>query len=199
MLLNRRASAAYDKGMAVRQGITVEEYLALPERRPWLEYDEGEVCAKVPPDFFHTAISGRVDRALGRHTDRAGGFYGPEGRVELRRQGKPIRYYLPDVAYWAPGRPIRGPRAMHPPTLTVEVMSPGQSLARARRKCRRFVEGGVAVAWLIDPRRQVVEVFDAEHDAFEVAEGVLRHAALPGFTLAVEAIFEGLEDEPIVE
>ena len=37
--------------MAVsQQQITLEEFLALPEQKPALEYFDGEVTQKVPPD-----------------------------------------------------------------------------------------------------------------------------------------------------
>jgi Uma2 family endonuclease len=186
--------------MLTKHGVTIEEYLALPERKPYLEYDDGEVVQKMAADFFHSAVAERLLDALKAYRRYAGGWSGPETRVELRRDGHPVRYYVPDVAYWAQGRPIRGPRAMHRPTLAVEILSPDESRIQQRRKCRIYRAHGVDVAWFVDPWHQVVEVFEGERDGDTLNDNEsLTSPALSGFSMRVEELFEGLNEVPIYD
>src|SRR5690606_25618565 len=97
--------------------------------------------------------------------------------------------------YWAPDRPIEGPRAMRPPTLAAEIRSPGQSIESMRERCRFFLTNGVDVCWLVDPSSQTVEVFDKADAAASSlrADDTLRAPQLPGFALAVSDLFAVLD------
>ena len=50
--------------MPVRQRISVEDYLALPEEKPYLEYVNGEVYRKPTPHWMHVALVERIADAL---------------------------------------------------------------------------------------------------------------------------------------
>ena len=80
------------------------------------------------------------------------------------------------------------------PTLAVEVRSPGESLNAQRAKCRQFRENGVAVCWLVDPASRTVEVFEDGRDGERLQGAVsLASSHLPGFSLAIEALFAVLD------
>lgn len=180
--------------MTVRQRISVEDYLALPEEKPYLEYDNGEVVQKMAPDIRHMRLAGELIVELGLWARKHGGDSGPEGRVEFRAEDGTY-FRLPDVAYWAPDRPIEGARAMQPPTLVAEIRSPGQSLADMRERCRFFLANGVDVCWLVDPSGRTVEVFDkpdAEPSTLRAGD-TLRATQLPGFELPVADLFAVLD------
>jgi Uma2 family endonuclease len=182
--------------MVTKPRLTVEEYLALPERKPYLEYDEGESVQKMAPDAYHVQVAGRLLEWLVDYRRLRGGILGPEPRLELPDDAGGSRFLIPDVAYWAPGKPFHGPRAMHPPTLAIEILSPGESRERQRRKCRIYIAHAVDVAWLIDPRRQTVERFGEGHDGDAIKSGELTAAVLPGLSIPIAALFEGLDEEP---
>lgn len=170
----------------------VAEYLAIPEEAPYLEYLDGEVVQKVAPDFHHMVVTKHLIVELAAYEREYGGVSGPEGRVEFRLGGGTF-FRLPDVDYWAPGRPVQGTRAMNPPTLAIEVSSPGQAIAGLRDKCRQCRAAGVEVCWLFNLDARRAEVFDATNDGTPRAEGVLAAAALPGFQLALDELFALLE------
>src|SRR6059058_4131031 len=53
-----------------QRGISLEEFLKLPERKPALEYAEGEVTQKVSPRAHHSALQGEL-------VERINGFARP--------------------------------------------------------------------------------------------------------------------------
>ena len=179
--------------MAVRQRISPEEYLDLPEEKPYLEYINGEVVPKVAPDIRHLVLADEVQFRLHLYRREVGGLSGPEGRVEFDLVGE-IRFLLPDVAYWAPDRPIEGTRAMLPPTLAVEIRSPGQPMDQMRARARFFLANGVDACWIVDAESRTVETFDRGFPVQLLREAdILESPALPGFSLSLVELFAALD------
>ncbi|MCC7364725.1 MAG: Uma2 family endonuclease [Dehalococcoidia bacterium] len=174
--------------------MTVEQYLALPEEKPYREYAYGEVVSKAMPNEDHGAIAFAIQAALLPVVREFGGRAGPEFRVRFDTERGP-EYRLPDVAYWRPDRPRRDGEDMLPPTLAVEVRSPGESLASLREKCRYYRRYGVDICWLVDPNARTIEIFDAASDGLTRREGdELATPLIPGLRLPVASIFAALED-----
>lgn len=182
----------YNERMVTKHGLTVEEYLALPEEKPYLEYANGEVVPKMAPDRKHAGLAGEISYRLGSYRREHGGFFGPEGRVGFLDR-RDTRFLLPDVAYWAPGREV-GERILAPPTLAIEIRSADQAMAGLREKCRYYREHGVDVCWLVDPVGNAVEVFEGPKDGLVVGPGgVLESVHLPGFAIDVEELFAAVD------
>ena len=110
------------------------------------------------------------------------------------------RYTLlgPDVAFTRYDRmPESPPDKFVPvmPDLAVEVLSPSESLTRAREKAEVYLRNGTSVVWLVQPEKRGVEVcrlIDVSHLQIEFVghEGTLSgDRILPGFTLDVSQIF----------
>jgi Uma2 family endonuclease len=175
--------------------MTVEEYLALPEEKPYLEYVDGEVVEKPVAGVKHGVVTDEVIGALRAYRSTRGGFSGPEIRVRFSTQ-RGAQFRVPDSSYWAPGRPMRDGNIGLPPTLAVEVRSPDQTAASQRRKCRSMHEDGTDVCWLFDPDHRTVEVF--EGGTVRVLRGAaeLTSAHLPGFALRLADIFAVLDELP---
>lgn len=178
--------------MVIQHGLGIEEYLALPEEKPYLEYIRGEAVPKMAPDWLHFNLAKRILIALADYERAHGGSSGVEGRVRFEDDAD-LRYLLPDVAYYGPGRPQRIGGAMAPPALAVEIRSPGQPLESQREKCRYYRAHGVDSAWLVDAEARAVEIFEGSaRRVLEVGED-LTSIALPGFSLPVADLFAGLE------
>src|SRR5262245_18839256 len=65
----------------VRENLTLEEFLRLPEEKPYLEYIDGRIEAKVSPQFKHSLIASRLTQHLNQFSQPANlGF----ALVELR-------------------------------------------------------------------------------------------------------------------
>jgi Uma2 family endonuclease len=162
--------------------MTPEEYLALPEEKPHLEYVDGMVVQKPMPDEAHGRLTFRIGFLiqvwLGDSPARIGG--------EIRaRLGELPNFRLPDLSYWAPDAPFGN---QQPPTLAVEVRSKDQTLAELRRKCEFLRSSGVETCWLIDPVARTAEIYEGRAKAGRPATE-LAAACLPGFRLPVAELF----------
>ncbi len=104
---------------------------------------------------------------------------------------------IPDLAFisWdkLPGH--QSPREPIPdlvPDLAVEILSHGNTKAEMTRKVREYVQAGVTLVWLIDPRKRAARVFSS------VEKSVLVHAdqaldggtVLPGFVLPLANLLD---------
>ena len=97
---------------------------------------------------------------------------------------------IPDLSFitWdrLPGR--ESPREAIPdlaPDLAVEVLNEGNTKPEMARKVREYFDAGVALVWLIDPRKRTARVFSAVgKSALVRADQTLDGGAvLPGFVL----------------
>ncbi len=181
--------------MVVRQKLSVDEYLALPEEKPYLEYIDGEAVPKMAPDWSHLRLAQQSAGHLWLYAGHHGGWAGPEGRLQFgERPGAQFR--LPDVAYWAPARMPSNPHGPITvfPTLAVEVRSPGQPLEEMRERCRFYRRHGIEAAWLVDPDARTVELFEAGREGELLAAGAtLTSPHLPGFALGLTELFAVLD------
>lgn len=167
--------------------MTPEEYLALPEEKPYLEYVDGMVLQKPMPNEDHSLLAMEVGFRLKLWTTSFGGRVGVEARTRL---GVLPNFRLPDVSYWSQGT-ARGDDTL--PNLAVEIRSPGQTMGELRQKCRFYRSMGVDACWLIDPVSCTAEAFEGERDA--VAVEVLAAGCLPGFVLPLATLFAVLDEE----
>ena len=148
--------------MAVtRRGLTLEEFLGLPEEKPALEYVDGAVRQKLAPKPRHSAL--QVWFTVWLETR-----LGPTrlGRVftELRTTFAGTSH-VPDVAVYRWERVPRdaarrlASEALSPPDLAIEIRSAGQALRDLSRTCEWYVEHGVPVALLVDDTDESVRVY----------------------------------------
>ncbi|WP_119065746.1 Uma2 family endonuclease [Aggregatilinea lenta] len=102
--------------------------------------------------------------------------------------------YIPDVAFVSAQRQPEAserPYSPVPPDLAVEVLSPSNTPHEMRIKVVNYLSVGATV-WIVDPDRQVVEVYAPGQPVKKVGiNGSLSGVAvLPGFELPVKNIFE---------
>ena len=166
--------------------MTEEEFLALPDEKPGLEYIDGLVVQKPMGDEEHGVLAGEFIIRLGAHRARFGGRVGPEIRARFPESN----YRLPDVSYYAKGKQFG---RQLPPTLAVEIRSPGQTHNELRAKCRFFLANGVEECWLVDPRLRTIEQFSGEDEFILGADQTLISTALAGFELVLAELFAVLE------
>jgi Uma2 family endonuclease len=177
----------------VREKLSLEEFRALPEQKPYLEYWNGEIVQKMAPQRSHHELQDEIAARLREYRRERGGHSGPEPTIAFANPTD-TRELIPDVAYWAPEKPVGGP-IMQPPTLAVEIRSSGQSATLLRGKCRYYRANGVDAAWLVDPESRTVEVFDAERDGVALRkDDTLESPDLPGFALPLKELFAVLDD-----
>ena len=108
----------------------------------------GQVCVNVGAKI-HAFIA---DRRLGYVFDSSTGFRLPGGNVRL-----------PDVAFVARGR-FAGEQVPEgfsdvPPDLAIEVLSPDDRSRDVLDKVGEYLQAGVRLVWVIDPRRRTAAVY----------------------------------------
>ena len=161
-----------------------DQFLALPEAKPYLEYVDGVVLQKPMANTEHSILAAALAFEMGIYVRQRGGWVGVEARAAF---GELPNYRLPDVSYWSPDR---SPTDDSLPTLAIEIRSPSQTLGELREKCRAFRRNGVDACWLIDPASRTAERFEGIRDAeFIVESGSLSSDRLPGFVLPLRQLF----------
>jgi Uma2 family endonuclease len=180
------------------QRLTAEEFLKLPEQKPYLELIDGEVVQKPLPQEQHgwlASVLGELINVFARRRKLAAAF------VELRgRFGRDV--LLPDVAVYRWERLGRDAARkltntyQGPPDIAIEIVSPDQTVGEMVAKCRRYLANGVAVALVIDPDAEVIILchLDGTTTTLRDDDRVDLDSVLPGFELTPRALFDTLRD-----
>jgi Uma2 family endonuclease len=184
--------------MAIRvQAHTLEEFLALPERKPALEFADGVITQKVSPKGHHSAlqldIAERLNAAA-RPRKRARAF--PELRVSFAGVSR-----VPDVVLYRWDRiPVdESGRLVNdftvPPDVTIEIVSPRQGVNALVGRCAWYISHGVCLALLVDPTDESVTAFQegAAPAYWRGSDRIDLGEILPGFDLTVEGLFDTLQ------
>lgn len=162
------------------------------ERHPGrCELINGELIEMSPMGYDHGTVMGSVHVALA-----------------VWARGRPFRTLVGDVGFiWSPDT-VRAPdvaiitteqaenaprRGFLPfaPVLAVEVVSPGDQYSEVHGKAEGWLAHGTALVWIVDPRRQTVEVCTPGmpvrtlHADDELTGG----SALPDFACRVGELF----------
>jgi Uma2 family endonuclease len=184
--------------MVVRQKLyTVEEFeqfIAQPDNADRLfELVEGEIVEKVPTEL-HSLIAGNIYAAL-REYVKAHGLGRVVFEVRYRLPDDPHNARIPDVSFTRTERllPVVEQGAVpQMPDLCVEVQSPDDTPKAMRDKAAYYLANGTRLVWLVYPKKRLVEALypDGEFDIFSNGETVSGGELLPGFGLAVHAVFE---------
>jgi Uma2 family endonuclease len=179
-------------------GLTLEQFLELPEEKPALEYFRGRVTRKMSPNAHHgrlQAFAVRVFEDLATPTGTAVAF------VETRETYRDAdASFVPDVSIFHVDRvPIdeRGEVVLNlwvAPDIAVEILSPGQTIGSQIDRCRWYVENGVRAAVFVNPRTRTARVFRPgwESDLLRGADRIELTDVIPGVSLPVDELFAGL-------
>ena len=187
--------------MATTTRLTLDQFLALPETKPYSEYACGEVYQKPMPDkdhgrllFFLTLLIHEflTKTPLGEVILEWRCVFGPPGRE---------RAFIPDVAFAThersavPGRTERK-FLWTAPDLAVEVLSPDQPAGPFAHKLLFYLRHGVRLVWVIDPETRTIHVYRPDEDVQILRPGdtLAGEDVLPGFSVSVEALFAKLDD-----
>jgi Uma2 family endonuclease len=176
--------------------LTLEEFLALPERKPALEYIDGRVTQKVSPRGRHSVLQGAgfgFFNGYGRPQRMAMAF--PELRVTFAGESR-----VPDLAVFRWERiPVSdtgevADEFFEPPDIVVEIVSPKQSVNGLIRRCVWYVEHGVQAALLVDPADKSISLFRPGRNMVVLRgpEPVDLDAILPGLQLTAQQLFDSL-------
>jgi Uma2 family endonuclease len=109
---------------------------------------------------------------------------------------------IPDVSFisWdqIPGRKVpKEPIPKLAPTLAVEVVSKGNTLAEIKRKLREYFKAGVLLVWIVDPKKRTIAVHTSPKNPTILNESQTLDGGevLPGFKLPLRDLFAELDQE----
>jgi len=181
---------------AVGRRMTLDEFLALPETKPALEYVAGRVTQKVAPQGQHVLLQLNLANRVNAFTQpRRIALALPELRTTYAGLSR-----VPDVAIYLWHRVPRmaigriANRFTEPPDVAVEIVSPDQAATDLFDKCIWYVKNGVKIALIADPDRDIVLRFrpDALPDVLRGDDRIDLDEVLPCFELTVAQLFGSL-------
>lgn len=169
--------------------MTLQEFLALPEEKPYLELIDGEVCQKPMGKKRHSRAQWKLQRALDRHPVTASGQICPELTLPIEGTGR-ANARVPDVSYYLPGREeISDPYPTEMPDLVAEVRSEGQTRDSLEKRLAFLRRRGVPCTLLIDPEDESVTIHDGARTWTARAGERVTLESLAGFDFDVDALF----------
>ena len=180
----------------VGQRMTLDEFLALPEETPALEYVDGVVTQKVAPQGQHVLLQlNFANRVNACTAPQKLALALPELRTTYAGLSR-----VPDVAIYLWSRIPRLPNGRianvftEPPDIAVEIVSPDQTATDLVTKCIWYVRNGVRIALIADPTRDIVLRFrpNALPEALAGDDRIDLDEVLPGFELTVSQLFGSL-------
>lgn len=181
--------------MVTTRLLTAEDMLEMAPDGQRCDLIRGELHCMAAAGGEHGEIEMDFGSRLAVHVRERGlgRVYGAETGFMLNRD--PDTIIAPDVAYVRADRlPPRSQRRGFlalPPDLVVEVLSPSNRAGEIRGKIHDYLQGGVPLVVIVDPRQRTIESHtpgqpirtfqeDEEWDAGDI---------LPGFRLAVADLF----------
>ena len=181
--------------MSTKTLASAEELLALPDDHLRHELIEGEITTTTPAGYQHGKIALRVgvlvSNFLAEHP--IGEVSGAETGFHIESDPDTVR--APDMAFVSKERvpEVSTPRGFGrgAPDLAVEVISPDDTYAEVDRKVEQWLEAGVRLVWVVNPRTRKVIVHAPGEIATRAGGDVLDGGeVLPGFSCTVAELFD---------
>jgi Uma2 family endonuclease len=179
--------------------MTTEEMLALPENGVdrWLVRGQLREKPMTYRNRTHSRIMVRVGYLLENWLERQPEPRGSVlcGEVGVRLQRDPDTTFGVDVIYVSAETTARQSADTTliegAPVLAVEILSPSDTQEEVNDKIDDYLQAGVVLVWIIDPRRRTVQVIrpGQEPDLVNVRQELSGEPHLPGFRVAAAQLF----------
>lgn len=182
-----------------KPSMTTEQMLALPDdgvERMLIDgvLREGNMARRSRTHArSETRVARFLDGWLDDQPEPRGEVVSGEAWFRLRRD--PEVTVGIDVAYAAPGLVAATPEAATffdgPPLLAVEILSPSDQQEQIDDKIALYLETGVLLVWILNPRYRTVTVDRpaAEPVLFSAGQELTAEPHLPGFRVPVASLF----------
>lgn len=179
--------------------MTTEEMLALPEDGIDRELIHGELREKpmTRRNRRQSEVEAKIARALGNWIENVRKPRGVvvSGEAGFRLSRNPDSTVGIDVAYVSAEIDAKQRDAMYfegPPVLAVEILSPSDKQEEIDDKVALFLETGVAVVWVVDPRFKTICVYrpGAAPELYSEHQELVAEPHLPGFRASITSLFE---------
>lgn len=183
------------------QRMSLEEFMALPEEKPALEFKDGVVSQKMAAKPVHSSIQSFLVEFINQYArPRRLGIGFAEARF-TENNWSPV----PDVAFYRrESLTVRRAPAdfTAAPDLAIEILLPGQTVTDLLQKCLDYLERGTLVALLVHPAEETVFAL-RRGETLALLKGDARidlDDVLPALNIAVHELFQAVNwswlDEP---
>ena len=173
---------------------TYQDYLDLPDDGKRYEVIHGELVMTPAPYTFHQIVSGNLEYELRTFVkkEKSGKvFYAP---VDVLLSENNV--LQPDILFISKERSniITEKNIAGAPDLIIEIISPSSAYYDLLEKKEIYEKFGVQEYWIVDPKKQRVEIYVNHDNQFELnqrldSKGTLKSRVLAGFEMSVEQIF----------
>ena len=169
--------------------MTLEEFLE--SDLEGYEYIKGELVPMPPKSLELGGISTNVALSLGLYVrdNQIGRIYMPYTTFKVGECG-----LIPDIAFLSTANlPDKSCKASPvSPDLTVEVVSPTDTLYQVEDKVFAYLEAGTQLVWVIKPRSKTVTVYRSETDILLLTRNdtLSGEEVVKGFSCQVAELFE---------
>ena len=151
----------------------------------------------MSPGRLHGRLALRIGRFIADYADKHSlgeaavevGYHPPDDTKTL---------LIPDVAFEGKARaeqPLGTGYAPFMPDMAVEIISPSQTLAQARRKAEAYLRHGTTIVWLVHPAEKSAEAWTAGNEgepqceSLDFKDALSGGMVLPGFELPLRHLF----------
>jgi Uma2 family endonuclease len=183
--------------MVTAQLLTAADLAALPDDGDRLALLRGELIRMPPAKSRHGRVATTFNRRMDSHAEEhgLGAVYDNSGFLLGR---DPTTILAPDAAFVRAERvPLMAAAEAadaYPelaPDLVVEIVSPSDRLTDVQDKVLTYLDAGVRLVWVADPRRRTIAVWDPRRAAHVLTgdEALDGGGVLPGFRVAVADLF----------
>jgi Uma2 family endonuclease len=171
---------------------TVEDLLKMPEDGQKYELVNGEIVVS-PTGWKHSKIAIKISHILATFLEGhpIGMLAGPDLGVWLSNGN--LR--SPDITFVRneklPKEEDQDKFAEFVPDLAVEVLSPSDRPQFVEEKIREFLENGVPIVWLVDPKQKTVTEYRSlsETQQYSGDDVISAEPVLPGFSCPISRFF----------
>ena len=193
VLLATQCTGHYVGHMIQSGSMTAEEllHLRLPDKRT--ELVKGVLVVRDPAGYLHGEIAAALAYRLTHHVqgNNLGRVLAAETGFMLTRDPDTVR--APDIAFIREERLPDPPPAGYAelaPDLVVEVLSPDDRPGEVVAKVGDWLEAGVRLVWVVDPKRRLARVYrtDGSETILSDDSTLSGEDVVPGFSCPLEAI-----------
>jgi Uma2 family endonuclease len=186
--------------MATTVRVTLQEFLALPESKPYLELMDGEVIEKAMPNAAHGLLTSRLIFLLSLFQQRNGSFHVMNEVRQVDTEHEWV--FLPDISIILKSR-LMGPAGSfgNPvtvvPDFAIEVLSHEDRPGMLARRVAYYQRAGVALLWTVDPESESITAWERGAEPIHAMSNATISAApiLPGFEVSIADLFAVLHEE----
>ena len=180
--------------MATTVRVTIQQFLAAHESKPYRELMDGEVFEKPMPNALHGGLAARLIFLLTLHQQQNDTFH---VCTEMRHADAATDWvFLPDISVLLKSQSVASlseltDPVLFPPDFAIEVLSPGDRAGMISRRTEAYRKAGTTLLWFVDPENESIPAWERSAGQFEAPRDRPLSAApiLPGFELDIPALF----------